>query len=83
MFENYDSSSFPTLEESIAHSKENPFISTNFSAKLAIGDYLIVDPNTHTSFLSVLNSNSSKKGLYLTISYSSLYLFKYSIRVLK
>jgi hypothetical protein len=46
MFENYDSSSFPTLEESIAHSKENPFISTNFSAKLAIGDYLIVDPNS-------------------------------------
>lgn len=46
MFEEFNSSKFATLEESIAHSKDNPFISSNFNTKLEVGNYTIIDPNS-------------------------------------
>jgi hypothetical protein len=36
MFEKYDSSEFPTLEESIASAASNPFICNNFSRKVQL-----------------------------------------------
>lgn len=49
-FKNYDSSAFPTLHQSILHSKTNPFLVENLSTKISLVIekelFLVQDPNS-------------------------------------
>ena len=48
LFTNYDSSNFPTLEESINHASTNPFLLSNFHDKITVNfnneTYIISEP---------------------------------------
>lgn len=71
MFEKYDSSNFATLEDSIAHSKSNPFLASNFNPKLLINDYTIVEPtSTLKTFLSAY------EDLFTEVTVDESYYYK-------
>ena len=72
IFQEYNSSLFPTIEESVLHSKTNPFVVSNFSTDIVFNDTGNIIPSPITNINQLIRNldnllidyNVSEEELY-------------------